>query len=407
MMRMETVYRKRKACSALFVALLLAFVVVASDAPLVFADTLGTSSTAGLLTAYSPNTYIWFVRVQASSSGPLTSISLPISAVMTSPSPFGNVGIYADSSGVPGSLLAGGTAMSLSVGVNTFSSLSASVSIVSGTWYWLALWVVGSQFYYSSPGPVTPGPTISFRAWMVGTTACCTSMPTTLAFSSANTYAGTYALYGTYSSGPDFGISANPTSQSVGAGSAAVSTLSFAASGGFTGTVTLAVGSGCPPSPATCTLSASSVSTPFATPWPTLTVQTDLTTSAQTYSVVVTATSGSLIHTATFAVTVSAPGVFHFNVRSLATQIVVTVIWTGSGAANVAVANSTITFMDSAAQTYDRTSIVVVSGQTSSTSIIHRATFTAPSTFNGSGSNQMWTLYVAGPSSYTVTVEVT
>src|SRR5256885_1971048 len=99
--------------------------------------------------------------------------------------------------------------------------------------------------------------------------------------------------------GPDFGISANPTSVSFGSGGSATSIVSLAATGGFTGTVSLTAASApagvttaCVPSSisgsqtSTCTLSA---------------------TNAGSYTVTITGTSGSLVHTATVAATVASP----------------------------------------------------------------------------------------------------
>ena len=99
--------------------------------------------------------------------------------------------------------------------------------------------------------------------------------------------------------GPDFGISANPTSVSFGSGGSATSTVSLTASGGFSGTVALTAASApagvtttCVPASisgsqtSTCTLSAAN---------------------AGSYSVTITGTSGSLVHTATVAATVTSP----------------------------------------------------------------------------------------------------
>lgn len=211
--------------------------------------------------------------------------------------------------------------------------------------------------------------------------------------------------------GPDFSISASPTSQSVGAGIQASSLLTFASQSSYTGTVNIAVTSGCSATGMSCSFSGSitSVNVPNGgTAQATLLVQTLLTTPGGTYPIVVTGTdsvNSALTQTVTFMVTVNGPNEFNFNVKAGATQIVVTVTWTGSGTTTVAIAppgGSTI--YDTSGVTYDRTSIALVSGQQPSYTNIHRATFTlspAPT------SPQMWTLYVSGPSTYTVTVEVT
>ncbi len=100
--------------------------------------------------------------------------------------------------------------------------------------------------------------------------------------------------------GPDFTLSANPGTVSFVAGLSATSTISLTASGGFTGTVGLTAVSvpvgvtmSCVPSSisgtqtSTCTLSG---------------------TNAGSYTVTITGTSGTLVHTASVAVTITAPG---------------------------------------------------------------------------------------------------
>jgi hypothetical protein len=211
--------------------------------------------------------------------------------------------------------------------------------------------------------------------------------------------------------GPDFSINASPTSQSVGAGSQASSLLTFASQSSYTGTVSIAVTSGCSATGMSCSFlgSITSVNVPSGgSARATLLVQTSLTTPGGTYPIVVTGTdsvNSALSHKVTLTVTVNGPNQFNFNVKAGATQIVVTVTWTGSGTTTtVAIAPpSGPTIYDTSGVTYDRTSIAVVSGQQPSYTNIHRATFTitAPT------SPQLWTLYVSGPSTYTVTVEVT
>jgi hypothetical protein len=224
-------------------------------------------------------------------------------------------------------------------------------------------------------------------------------MPTSI--SVTGTAQSSLAIYGTYSAGPDFTISASPMSQNIGAGSTASSTLSLTALGGFSGTVTLGVTSGCP-SGVTCAVTPSSVST-----FPgiaTLSVPTLITTTGS-YSVVVTATNGTLTHTVSVSVNVAGPTSYAFSVRPGATQIVVTVSWSGTASAAVTIAgpNGSPTMSESAGIIYDRTSIVV-SGSMTTTASIHRVTFTitAPT------SAQAWTLLlsISGASNYNVTIEV-
>jgi hypothetical protein len=148
--------------------------------------TFGSTSTSGMLT-YPAAGFILFARyASGSGSGPLSSISVFVTGV--SGSATGNVAIYADSSGSPGALLAQGTPQALSNGVNTFSSLSASVSIVGSTNYWLAFEMTGGLFYYSNTGGPGGG----------GYATCCT-MPSTIPVY-GSIFPRVYGIYATYSS---------------------------------------------------------------------------------------------------------------------------------------------------------------------------------------------------------------
>lgn len=207
--------------------------------------------------------------------------------------------------------------------------------------------------------------------------------------------------------GPDFSINASPTSQSVGAGGSTSYTLSLAALGGYSGTVSLSVTSGLP-SGATGMITPNSVNSYPATA--TLSISTLITTPAGTSSIVVTATDGAITHTVTVSLTVTAPGSYSFNVKASATQIVVTLTysWSGSGSPpsgsiTIVGPGGTPTLGESAAVVYDRTSIAV-SGGTNTYSIIHRATFT----ISAPGSAQVWTALISlsGVSNYNVAIEV-
>jgi len=209
-------------------------------------------------------------------------------------------------------------------------------------------------------------------------------------------------------SGPDFSISPSPSSQSVGAGATASFTLNLAASGGFSGTVSLSVTSGAPPG-VTCTITPNSISTFPSTA--TLSVPTLITTSG-TYSIVVTGTcaSPSITHTVTVTLTVSGPASYSFNVKASATQIVVTLTysWTGSGAPplgsiTIAGPGGTPTLQESGAVVYDRI-LITATGGTNTYSIIHRATFT----ITAPGSAQIWTALISlsGVSNFSVAIEI-
>ena len=101
---------------------------------------------------------------------------------------------------------------------------------------------------------------------------------------------------------PNFTITVSPGSQSVTSGSAVSYIVSTAAVSGFTGTESLTV-SGVPTG-ATANFSPASIATGGSS---TLSVATTSSTPAGSYTLVVTGTSGTLSHSATAALTVSAP----------------------------------------------------------------------------------------------------
>jgi hypothetical protein len=107
---------------------------------------------------------------------------------------------------------------------------------------------------------------------------------------------------------PDFAIAATPSSRSVTQGSGTTYTATVTPTGGFAGTVTLGV-SGLPTgaagsfSPASLTSSGSS----------TLTVTTAASTPAGTYTLTVTGTSGSIVHSTTVTLVVTAQAQFSLS----------------------------------------------------------------------------------------------
>ena len=356
--------------------------------PRVYADTFGHTSNAGM-TAFSGSGFIVFERFVASSSGTLTTISFYATSGGN-----GNAGIYADVSNSPGNLIAQGAAKAISSGVNDFA-IPGSIAITSGTYYWLAFEISGGSFYYGPAGTGRRG---------YGSATCCT-LPNTIPVAGIDTLS--YAIFATYSpSGPDFTITASPTSQSVGAGSTASFTLNLVAAGGFIETVSLSVTSGCPVDD-TCTVTPNSITSfPGSS---TLSVPTLITTSGS-YSVVVHAQSTSKSHDVTATLSVTPPASYAFNVKSGATQIVVTLTyaWTGSGtppagSITLAAQGGSPTYAESGAAVYDRTSIAV-SGASKTYTILHRVTFTV----SGIISPQVWTALVslASVSTYNVIIEV-
>jgi hypothetical protein len=136
----------------------------------------------------------------------------------------------------------------------------------------------------------------------------------------STTAAGTYPLVITSTSGtlqhtanvsltvsapPDFGLAVTPTWQSVTAGNSKTFTATVTALNGFTGTVSLAA-TGLPAG-ATASFNPASITTGGSS---TLTISTTAATAAGTYTLVVTGASGTLPHTASASLTVTAPSDF-------------------------------------------------------------------------------------------------
>ncbi len=110
---------------------------------------------------------------------------------------------------------------------------------------------------------------------------------------------------------PDFSISASPASQTVTQGINASYTVSVTASGGFTAAVTFSV-SGLPAG-ATASFNPTSVTGSGNS---TLTVTTGSSTPAGTYTLTIAGTSGSLQHTTTVTLVVSAPAAADFSLSA-------------------------------------------------------------------------------------------
>lgn len=354
-------------------------------------DSIGGTSLSGQQTAG----YAYAFPVVASTSGTIASIGVDWQGAET-----GNfrVALYSAGSGKPASLLASSADAPMIAGPGWQDLVVTGVSLNLGSTYWLALAVsVAKGIYYNAGSR-------SYYAKSYGV------FDTTWNTASTQDSLEIANMRVTYTSSPDFSISASPPSQSVGAGGQISSTLTLASQGGYSGTVNLAVTSCYSASGMSCTLNGNPTAQVVGgTGTVTLAVNTLISTPAASYPVVVTATDSAITHQVTFTVTVGLGPQFNFNVKAGATQIVVTVTWTGSGTTTVAIVppGGGTTIYDSSGVTYDRTSIAVVSGQQPAYTNIHRATFTSGSLWTSPASNQVWTLYVSGPSSFTVTVEVT
>src|SRR3984893_5850889 len=112
-----------------------------------------------------------------------------------------------------------------------------------------------------------------------------------------------------HSTTSDFSISASPSSQTVTAGNSTTYTVTIGALNGFTGTVTL--GASGLPTGATASFSPATISGSGTS---TLTVTTASTTPAGTSTVTITGTSGSLTHSTTTSLVVSAASDFSISV---------------------------------------------------------------------------------------------
>ena len=149
-------------------------------------------------------------------------------------------------------------------------------------------------------------PTNPNNVWVVGEYAGASSTNCEWAtFVAQLTFAGTIA--------PDFSLSVAPSSQSVLAGNNASYTATITPSGGFSGAVTLSV-AGLPGG-------ASGTFTPNpATGSSTLGITTSSATAAGTYNLTVTGTSGTLSHTATATLVVSAAPAPDFSLSASPTS---------------------------------------------------------------------------------------
>jgi hypothetical protein len=115
------------------------------------------------------------------------------------------------------------------------------------------------------------------------------------------TFSGEVVVYGIVAP-PDFSVTTAPSSQSITAGSSASYIFYVSPLGGFSGTVGVACsglpsGASCSPSSISVPAGGAEVSTP-------LTVTTAASTPGGTSTLTITATSGSLVHTATASLTV-------------------------------------------------------------------------------------------------------
>jgi subtilisin family serine protease len=166
-----------------------------------------------------------------------------------------------------------------------------------------------------SPQTVTSGGTSTLTVSTTNSTSTGAFTLNVTGTSGALNHATAVSLTVNPATTPDFSISANPTSLTLTQGGTGTSTVTVAASGGFSGNVALAY-SGCPTG-ASCSLSPSLVTSSGTS---TLTVSTTSSTNTGTFPVTVTGTSGSLSHATTVSITVNTPTTTTITFTSVASQ---------------------------------------------------------------------------------------
>jgi len=119
--------------------------------------------------------------------------------------------------------------------------------------------------------------------------------------------------------GPDFSISATPSSQTVVAGNSTPYTVNVGALNGFSGTVNFSA-SGLP-SGAGANFNPTSVSGSGSS---TMTVTTSTSTPAGTYTITITGASGSLSHSATVSLTVNAVAQPNYSLSASPSSVTIT-----------------------------------------------------------------------------------
>jgi len=374
----------------------------------------GLSQTVGGTNDHVTN-YLRAKRFTVSVSQAMTVTALCVYATTVDPTNKNlRIGIYNDYSGTPsgGSLLLQSPEMTLMTGWNAVS-IPGNINLPAGT-YWFT--IIGNGA--STQTAVASGLSSDYFAVV----SSYGSLPSTFP-SGAYKPGTTYVILSAevigiqLPPGPDFGISSTPMSQSVGAGATATYTLTIQYGSSLAaGTQVNLAASGCPSSPASCSILPASVTDTLGgagSDTATLSVITDISTSGVTpYSIMVIAsvTSPVLSHQVAVQLTVSAPGTYPVVVHGGATQVVVTVTW-GTPVPpmpSVYLQYSPGNYLAEAAGTvYDR--LTCTSGasgcSTGTITNIHRVMFTLGP--QSPTSTQTWTVLVSLSGTYTITVEVT
>src|SRR6267154_3576614 len=186
---------------------------------------------------------------------------------------------------------------------------------------------------------------------------------------------------------PDFSVSASPASQPVVQGSQTSYTVTVAASGGFTGSVSL--GASQLPSGATATFSPTSITGGSGTS--TMSVATNASTPTGSYTLMITGSSGSLNHSTTVTLVVNSAATPNFSISASPSSQTVT---QGTGTSYIA----TVTPSGGFTGTVSLNASQLPSGAT--------ATFSPTSITGGSGSSTMSVTTSTGTptGSYTLTI---
>jgi len=205
-----------------------------------------------------------------------------------------------------------------------------------------------------------------------------------------------------------FTVSASPSSQTVTIPpqQQPTYTVTVTSMGGFNSPVTLSV-SGLP-SGVTASFDPSSVTPPSGgSVTSTLTITVPETTSSGTYPLTISGTSGANTATTTATLIVRGPEVIPFQVRAGATQIVITIMWVGSGTATVRLTDqsNSVTYEEAMMTIYEKIIVDVAADGSKTYTYVKRATLTIAQT----PVPQNWILSISltGIGAHTVNIEIT
>ncbi len=190
----------------------------------------------------------------------------------------------------------------------TYTATVAAVGSFSGTVTFSASGLPSGASASFNPASVSASGSSTMTVTTLSTTPTGTSTITILGTSGSTVHTTTVSLVVNAPAGPDFSISATPTSQTVVKGNSTTYTSTITALNGFTGTVTFSA-SGLPTG-ATATFNPTSVTTSGSS---TMTVTTLSTTPTGTSTITITGTSGSTVHSTTVTLVVNSAADFSIS----------------------------------------------------------------------------------------------